>query len=119
MRKSVVLVAVMLVLALGVAWAGEQGKAKMTSAEKAAKLQSKLGLNDAQTTQVKTVLDEFAPRWDALMAKKEAGTDISAEKKALREEQETRLKSIFSAEQWAQYQEMHSQDKKTKKQARE
>lgn len=123
MRKSVVLVAVMLVLALGVAWAGEKAgekaKTKMTSAEKTAKLQTKLGLSDTQTQQVKSVIDEFAPRWDALMAKHEAGTDVSAEKKTLRDEQAARFQSIFTAEQWAQYQEMHSHDKKTKKQARE
>jgi len=118
MRKPVVLVAVMLVLALGVAWAGDHGK-KMTSTEKAAKLQAKLELSDAQTEQVKAVIDEFAPRWDALKAKHEAGTDVSAEKKTLRDEQAARFQSIFTAEQWAQYQEMYSHDKKTKKQARE
>ena len=115
MRKSVVLVAVMLVLALGVAWAGEQGKAKMTSTEKAAKLQAKLGLSDAQTEQVKSVLDEFAPRWDALMAKHESGADVSAEKAKLHEEQQARFKAIFTAEQWAQYQQMQAEHKKAKK----
>ena len=114
MRKSVVLVAVMLVLALAVAWAGEQAKAKMTSAEKAAKLQTKLGLNDAQTEQVKAVIDEFAPRWDALKAKHEEGVDISADKAKLTEEQQARFKSIFTAEQWAKYQEMQAEYKKAK-----
>jgi hypothetical protein len=118
MRKSVALVAVMLVLALGVAWAGHD-KAKMTSAEKAAKLQTRLGLTDAQTEQVKAVLDEFAPRWDELMAKHKAGTDVSAEKKALREEQAARFKAIFTAEQWAQYEQMHSDSKPVKKQAQQ
>lgn len=115
MRKSVVLVAVMLVLALGVAWAGEQGKAKMTSAEKAAKLQAKLGLSDAQAEQVRSVIDEFAPRWDALMAKHESGADISVEKDKLREEQRARFKSIFTLEQWAKYQQMQAEYKKEKK----
>ena len=115
MRKSVVLMAVMLVLALGVAWAGEQGKTKMTSAEKAAKLQAKLSLSDAQTEQVKAVIDEFAPRWDALMAKHDSGADVSAEKDKLREEQQARYKSIFTAEQWAKYQQMQAEYKKDKK----
>lgn len=114
MRKSVVLVAVMLVLALGVAWAGDHGK-KMTSTEKAAKLQAKLGLSDAQTGQVKAVIDEFAPRWDALMTKHEGGADVSAEKAKLHEEQQARFKAIFTAEQWAQYQQMQAEYKKVKK----
>lgn len=113
MRKSVVLVAVMLVLALAVAWAGDHGK-KMTSAEKAAKLQTKLELSDAQTEQVKAVIDEFAPRWDALKAKHEGGADVSAEKTKLNEEQQARFKSIFNAEQWAKYQQMQAEYKKTK-----
>lgn len=115
MRKSMALVAMMLVLALGVAWAGEQGKMKMTSEEKAAKLQARLGLSEAQTAQVKDVMDEFAPRWDALMAKRNSGADVSAEKQKLREEQEARFKAIFTAEQWSKYEQMHAGYKKEKK----
>jgi len=114
MRKPVVFVAVMLVLALGVAWAGEQGKAKMTSADKAAKLQTKLGLSDAQTEQVKAVIDEFAARWDEIKAKHEQGVDVSADKTKLYDEQNARYKSIFTADQWAKYEQMRSETKKAK-----
>jgi len=113
MRKSVVLVAVMLVLALGVAWAGDHSK-KMTSAEKAAKLQAKLELSDAQTEQVKAVIDEFAPRWDAIKAKHQEGVDVSADKAKLYDEQNARYKSIFSAEQWTKYEQMRAEAKKAK-----
>lgn len=113
MRKSVVLVAVMLVLALGVAWAGDHGK-KMTSTEKAAKLQAKLELSDAQTEQVKAVIDEFAPRWDAIKAKHQEGVDVSADKAKLYDEQNARYKSIFSAEQWTKYEQMRAEAKKAK-----
>jgi len=114
MRKSVVLVAVILVLALGVAWAGDHGKAKMTSAEKAAKLQAKLELSDAQTEQVKAVIDEFAPRWDAIKAKHQEGVDVSADKAKLYDEQNARYKSIFNAEQWTKYEQMRAEAKKAK-----
>jgi len=117
MRKPIFLVAVVLVLAVGLAWAGSDKaqSGKMTPAEKAAKLQAKLGLSDAQTEQVKSVMKEFAPRWDALKAKHEGGADISAERKTLREEQQVRLKAIFTAEQWARYQEMQTEHHKQKK----
>lgn len=117
MRKPVLVVAVMLVLAVGLAWAGGEKaqSGKMDPAAHAAKLQEKLALTDAQTQQVRSVLEEFAPRFEALYAKKAEGTDISAEKKALKEEQAAKFKTIFTAEQWTRYQEMQAAHHKEKK----
>jgi len=116
MRKRFAILAVVVLLVAGAAWAGgDHSKSKpMTAAEKAAKLQAKLNLTDQQTSQVQALIEEFTPRFDALYARKEAGEDISAEKAKLKEAHNARLKAILTADQWARYQEMHSDKSKTK-----
>ncbi|MBI4467673.1 MAG: hypothetical protein HY656_09665 [Acidobacteria bacterium] len=116
MRKTAFLAACLLVLAVGFALAGDKaGKGnEMTAAVKAAKLQEKLGLTDAQRAQVQTVFEEFHPRFEAVYARAQRGADVSAEKKKLQEERDARLKAIFTAEQWAKYEEMRAESHKKK-----
>lgn len=105
MRNRVLALAVVSLLALGLAWAGEQGKAgSMGPAEHAAKLKAKLGLSDTQTAQVQAVFEDIQKRHAELKAK---GEPMAPEaKKKLKEERAARLKAILTAEQWARYQQM-------------
>lgn len=117
MRKAVFLVAMVLVLAVGLAWSGEQKgqTGAMSPAEKAAKLQEKLSLTDAQTQQVRATFEEFQPRFEALYARAEKGEDVKAEKMKLKEERDAKLKAIFTPDQWTRYQALMAEHHKQKK----
>jgi hypothetical protein len=118
MRKRTIILALAIVLVASVAWAGggQKGQmAPMTAAERAAKLQAKLGLSAEQTEKVKAVYEEFDPRFNTLRTRMQAGEDVSAEKKQLKEEQNARLKTILTPEQWAKYEAMKSEQHKPKR----
>lgn len=110
MRKRMYVLAVITLLAVGVAWAhGEKAQAgKMDPATQAAKLKAELGLSDAQTEQVKAVFEEFQPRLAELKAKAGEPGAVEAKKK-LKAERDARLKAILTPEQFARYQEMMAQ----------
>jgi capsule polysaccharide export protein KpsE/RkpR len=111
MHKRTLLLAVVFLLATSLAWAGG-GKGKMDPAAAAAKLQAKLGLTDAQTTQVQALYEQTHQQWTALKARADGGEDISAEKKQLHQEKMSKLKSILTAEQFARYEELRAEHKK-------
>ena len=113
MRHRIVVLAVVGLLAVGLAWAaGEKGEAgKMTPAEHAAKLKEKLNLNDAQTDKVRAVFEDIHKRMAELHAKAGEPATASPEakheaKKKLKEERDARLKAILTPEQFARYKEM-------------
>lgn len=117
MRKRSLLLVLAIVLVASVAWAGGEQKGQagpMNAAERAAKLQERLELTDAQTAKVRAVYEAFDPRLQALRARAEKGEDIKADKTKLMEERDAKLKAILTAEQWKRYQEMRSQYPKPK-----
>lgn len=117
MQKRILLAAVVLALVTGLAWAGghkAQG-AKKDPAAVAAKYQEKLGLTDSQTEQVRAVLEDIHQRYAALKARAAEGADIREEKKQLIADRDARLKAIFTAEQFARYQQLMAEYRKKKK----
>lgn len=110
MRKRMYVLAVITLLAVGVAWAhGEKAQAgKMDPAAHAAKLKAELGLSDAQTEQVKAALEDIHQRMAEVKAKAGEPGTMEAKKK-LKAERDARLKAILTPEQFARYQEMMAQ----------
>lgn len=115
MHKRILYLAVVLLLATSLAWAGGEKAHKKDPAAAAAKLQEKLGLTDAQTDQVRAL---FAQGHEQMMALKARGGDaesMKAERKRLHEERSTKLKAILTPEQWTRYQELKASYGKRKK----
>ncbi|MFQ5777799.1 MAG: hypothetical protein ACE5IP_07305 [Terriglobia bacterium] len=108
MRNRMFALVVVALLAVSVAWAGGE-KGKKDSASQAAKLQAKLGLSDAQTAQVRALIEETHSRWAELKASGQDKAAMSEAKKKLKEEHNTRLKAILTEEQFARYQEMRAE----------
>jgi len=110
MRTRILVLATVAVLAVGLAWAGGEGKAgqMMSPAEQAAKLKAKLGLSDAQTEQVRAVFEDIDRRIAELKASGQDAAVVQAGKKKLKEERAARLKAILTAEQYARYEQMKS-----------
>lgn len=117
MRNRTLVLAVLLVFAVGLAWAGgDKAGQKKDPAAVAAKYQAKLGLTDAQTAQVRAVLEDTHQRYAALKTQGLDEARLREEKQKLMAEQDTRLKAIFTPEQFNQYQAMkagHKQKGKT------
>ena len=117
MHKRILILTVVVLVVAVLAWAGGNHAGKMMSpAEHAAKLQKELGLTDAQTQQVRAVLEESQPQMDALKERAAKGENVTAEKKKLKEERNAKLKAIFTAEQWTKYEQLmtaaHPQEQK-------
>ncbi len=113
MRKPMFVLGVILLLAISVAWAGGEKDEKGAAAH-AAKLQAKLSLTDAQTVQVRTLMEESHSRWAEL---KESGYDeagMKTAKKKLKEEYASRLRTILTQEQFARYEQMRAEYKRNK-----
>jgi len=117
MRNRILILGVVLLLAATVAIAGgEQSKgAKMDPAAKAAQLQKDLGLTDAQTQQVQTVLEDTHKRIETLKTQNLAEDAMKAEKTKIKAEQDAKLKGIFTSEQWTKYEELRKQPKQETK----
>jgi hypothetical protein len=95
---------------------GEQSKgAKMDPAAKAVQLQKDLGLTDAQTQQVQTVLEDTHKRIEALKTQNLAEDARKAEKTKIKAEQDAKLKGIFTSEQWTKFEELRKQPKQEAK----
>lgn len=118
MRNRILILGVVLLLAATVAIAGgEQSKgAKMDPAAKAAQLQKDLGLTDAQTQQVKAVLEDTNKRIETLKTQGLAEPEMKAEKTKIKAEQDAKLKGIFTSEQWAKFEELRKPPKQEAKQ---
>ncbi len=117
MRNRMVAVLVVAFLAVGLAWAGGGEKGKHDPDAIAAKYQAKLGLTEAQTAQVRTLVSEMHSRWADLKA---SGQDEAARKEAkkqLKQEYRSRLQSILTEDQFARYEQWMA-EYKSKKQAR-
>lgn len=72
-------------------------------------LKEKLGLTDAQAERLRAVIQEFRERAQSLRAKaqgQEPDPALREEYEKLRQERDTRLKAILTAEQFAQFQQM-------------
>ncbi len=117
MRNRILILGVVLLLAATVAIAGgEQSKgAKMDPAAKAAWFQKELGLTDAQTQQVQTVLEDTHKRIETLKTQNLAEEQMKAEKTKIKAEQDAKLKGIFTSEQWAKYETLRKQPKQEAK----
>ncbi|MGH9788383.1 MAG: hypothetical protein ACRD4U_06750 [Candidatus Acidiferrales bacterium] len=117
MRNRILILGVVLLLAATVAIAGgEQSKgAKMDPEAKAAQLQKDLGLTDAQTQQVQTVLEDTHKRFEALKTQNLAEDALKAEKTKIKAEQDAKLKGIFTSEQWAKFEELRKPKQEAKK----
>ncbi len=106
MRNRTILLAVAVLVVTGLVWAGGDKSASYSPAEHAAKLQTKLGLTDQQTEQVKAVFEETSQKISAVKASGADEATIKAEKKKIKEGQSAKLKTILNTEQWAQYEQM-------------
>ncbi len=108
MRKPMFVLGVILLLAISVAWAGGE-KGEKGAAAHAAKLQAKLSLTDAQTVQVRTLMEESHSRWAELKASGYDEAAKKAAKKKLNEEYTARLRAILTQEQFARYEQMRAE----------
>lgn len=114
MRNRTIVLAVVLLLAATMAWAGGSKSGSYSPAEHAAKLQKKLGLSDQQTQQVQALFEEINQKVSALKASGADMATIKAEKKNIKAEQNAKLKTILTPEQWAQYEQMMAGHYKTR-----
>lgn len=114
MRNRIIVLTVVLLLAATMAWAGGSKSGSYSPAEHAAKLQKKLGLSDQQTQQVQALFEETNQKVSALKASGADRATIKAEKKNIKAEQNDKLNSILTPEQWAQYEKMMAEHYKTK-----
>ncbi len=110
-----------MLLAVSVAYAGGDSKGgKMDPAAKAAWFQKEFGLNDAQTAQVKALVEQTHGRYEELKAQGLSEEAMKAEKTKLMADHDTKLKSILTAEQWAKFEayraEHYKKEQATKKQ---
>lgn len=108
MRNRAFTLMVVALLAVSLVWAGGE-KGHKDPAAKAAKLQAKLNLTDAQTEQLRVLMVDTEARWAEIKA---SGYDEAARaeaKKKLKEEYYSSLKTILTDEQFARYQEMKAE----------
>ena len=113
MRKPVVMLTVIMILALSVAWAGGV-KGEKDAATEAAKMKDKLGLTDAQTQQLQALIEQTHSRWTELKANQQDEAVLAEAKKKLKSEYMYRLKSILTADQFARYQKLAAEHEGTK-----
>ena len=115
MRHRTIVLAVVLLLAATMAWAGGEKSGSYSPAEHAAKLQKKLGLSDQQTQQVQALFEQTHEKISALKASGADEATIKAEKTKIKAEQNDKLKTILTPEQWAQYEKMMAEHYKAEK----
>jgi len=94
---------VLLAATLAIAGGDHAKGTKMDPAAKAAWFQKEFGLTDAQTSQVKALMEETFARYDALKAQNLGEAEMKAEKTKLMEAHDAKLKSILTADQWAKF----------------
>ncbi len=103
MKKTMVLFAAIAALSLAPAWA-DQGQGP--------NLKERLGLTDEQAEKVMPIMQEFREKAQALREKagaQQPTEEMREEFRKLREERDTKLKAILTADQFARFQEMMSQ----------
>jgi capsule polysaccharide export protein KpsE/RkpR len=117
MRNRILALGVVTLLAVAVVYAGgDHAKgSKMDPAAKAAWMQKELGLTDAQTAQVKALIENTNKRIADLKAQGLEEDAFKAEKSKIKAEHNAQLKTILTADQWVKYEEMHKQPEKTAK----
>ena len=104
MKNRILAIGVMVLLAATVAIAGGDSKGtKMDPAAKAAWFQKEFGLTDAQTSQVKTLVENTHASYEALKAQNLSEEATKAEKTKLMADHDTKLKSILTADQWTKF----------------
>ncbi|MBL7812661.1 MAG: hypothetical protein JNL57_10600 [Bacteroidetes bacterium] len=94
---------------------GDMG-AKMTE-----RMKTELSLTEAQVPQVLAANTEFANRMKGLKEKKDAGTDketLKKEMKLVREEHQTKLKGILTAEQLTRLEQLREEHKKKRQEGK-
>lgn len=114
MRKPMFALVVISILAISVAWAGGE-KGEKDPAAKAAKLQAKLGLTDAQTEQVRALIERTNNRWAEIKASGQDEPAMKEAKKKLKEGYTSRLRAILTAEQFARYEQMIAEYERNKR----
>jgi len=117
MRNRILALGVVVLLAATVAFAGgDKAKGtKMDPAAKAAWMQKELGLSDAQTAQVKTLIENTNSRIEELKAQGLEKDAFKAEKMKIKADHSAQLKTILTAEQWTKYESLHSKPPATAK----
>ncbi len=105
MKNRILALGVVVLLAATLAYAGgDQAKGtKMDPAAKAAWFQKEFGLTDAQTAQVKTLVEQTHARYEELKAQNLSEADMKAEKTKMMADHDAKLKSILTADQWAKF----------------
>ncbi len=121
MKNRILVLGVAVLLAATLAYAGGDSKGgKMDPAAKAAWFQKEFGLTDAQTQQVKALIEQTHARYEALEAQGLTEEAMKAEKTKLKADHDAKLKSILTAEQWAKFEayraEQYKKEQSTKKQ---
>ena len=114
MKNRMFTLAVVALLAVSVAWAGGE-KSKNDPATQAAKLQAKLSLTEAQTEQVRVLIEETHNRWAEIKASGLDETAMGEAKKKVKAEYNSHFKSILTEEQFARYQQMKAEYKHKKR----
>ena len=120
MRNRILILGVIVLLAATVAIAGgEQSKGgKMDPAAKAAWMQKEFGLSDAQTQQVKALIEQTHARYEQLEGKGLSEEAMKAEKTKLKADHDAKLKSILTAEQWAKLEAYRAEQYKKEQEAK-
>ncbi len=120
MRNRILMVGVAVLLAATLAYAGgDQAKGgKMDPAAKAAWMQKEFGLSDAQTQQVKALIEQTHARYEQLEAQGLSEDAMKAEKTKLKADHDTKLKSILTAEQWAKVEAYRAEQYKKEQEAK-
>jgi hypothetical protein len=112
MRNRIIVLAVVMMLAATMVWAGDGKSGTYSPAEHAAKLQKKLGLSEQQTQQVQALFEQTHEKISALKASGPDEATLKAEKMKIKAEKHDKLKSILTTEQWAQYEKMMAEHHK-------
>lgn len=104
MKNRILAIGVVVLLAATLAYAGGDSKGtKMDPAAKAAWFQKEFGLTDAQTSQVKTLIENTHASYEALKAQNLSEEAMKAEKTKLMADHDAKLKSILTSDQWAKF----------------
>lgn len=117
MKRTIGRMAMVLLCCAGfVAAAGAQdtppqggGRGMMDPARRAEMMQKQLGLSDDQTTQVKAVLTADSDKMKAARDSGGSQEDMRAQMMAIRKDEQDKLKTILTADQWTKYQAMMEQ----------
>lgn len=114
MRKRFYVLAVLLVFTTGLVWAaGEHGRKKMDVASHVAKLKTELNLSDQQADQVRTVLEDIHKKMEAAKSNAQASpASLKETHEKLMAEEDARLKTILTPEQYTRYQQLKTEHMK-------